>query len=476
MTSAASAAARKPLAESSAELFPATLGAPDAQPSAEAGENNLEHLRLLWTHRALLRSILGYGLLSSLALAFLIPARYQSTARLMPPDGPAGSSLALASAAMSNNAGQLGGLAGDFLGLKSNSDVFVGIISSRTVQDKLIQQFNLQKLYGDRLMEDARQDLAGHTALSVDRKSQIIAITVTDKSAQRAAAMAQAYVEELNRLASDLNTSAAHRERVFLEGRLAAVNLDLEEAEKEFSQFASKNTAIDIKEQGTAMVEAAASIQGQLIAAQSQYEGLRQIYTDSNVSVRTVKARIDELERQLQKLGGKGESTTAVSPASGDSLYPSIRKLPLLGVAYADLYRRTKIQEAVLEALTKEYELAKVQEAKEIPTVKVLDAAAVSDKRSFPPRSLIILLGTTLSFGVAVAWVFVQQAWRQAEPDDPRKLFAKEVFSTVSARLAFLSRNGSERHPAGGRSLRRHGRGRADDSASIADHDEGNSR
>jgi capsule polysaccharide export protein KpsE/RkpR len=190
-------------------------------------------------------------------------------------------------------------------------------------------------------------------------------------------------VEELNRLVADLSTSSARRERVFLEERLQGVSRDLEDAEKNFSQFASKNSAIDVKEQGKAMVEAAATLQGQLIAAQSQLEGFREIYTDNNPRVRTIKARIDELRRQLEKLGGKGESSTDVSSGSGESLYPSIRKLPLLGVTYADLYRRTRVQEAVFETLTKEYEMAKVQEAKEIPTVKVLDTPNVPDRKPF---------------------------------------------------------------------------------------------
>jgi capsule polysaccharide export protein KpsE/RkpR len=117
-------------------------------------------------------------------------------------------------------------------------------------------------------MEDARNDLAEHTAISVDRKSQIISVTVTDRSPQRAAAMSQAYVEELNNLVTELSTSSARRERIFLEERLQSVNKDLESAEKEFSQFSSKNAAIDIKAQGVAMVDAAAALQGQLIAAQ----------------------------------------------------------------------------------------------------------------------------------------------------------------------------------------------------------------
>jgi uncharacterized protein involved in exopolysaccharide biosynthesis len=228
------------------------------------------------------------------------------------------------------------------------------------------------------------------------------------------------------------------------------VNQDLEAAEKDFSQFASKNTAIDVKEQGKAMVEAAAVLQGQLIAAQSQYEGLRQIYSDNNYRVLSLKARIDELQRQLEKIGGKGESATTVSGQPGDSMYPSIRKLPLLGVTYADLYRRTKIQEAVLETLTKEYEMAKVQEAKEIPTVKVLDNADVPDKKSFPPRIFIIIFGTALGVCGAVVWVFGSEAWQGTDASDPRKLFAQEIVSTVSARITGVSENGSGKHSVNG--------------------------
>ena len=262
--------------------------------------------------------------------------------------------------------------------------------------------------------------------------------------------MAQAYVEELNHLVAVLSTSSARRERIFLEERLQAVSQDLEAAEKDFRQFASKNTAIDVKEQGKAMVEAAALLQGQLIAAQSQYEGLRQIYTDNNTRVRSVKARIDELQRQLEKLGGKGESATTVSSESGGSMYPSIRKLPLLGVRYADLYRRTKIQETVLEALTKEYEMAKVQEVKEIPTVKVLDVANVPDKKSFPPRLLIMFLGTVMALAVAATWIFGKTMWDETDATDARKLFAQEVFSTVSARMPVFSKNGSGEHSVNG--------------------------
>jgi uncharacterized protein involved in exopolysaccharide biosynthesis len=415
----------------------------------DSSNGMLESLQLLWSRRRTLLRVALYALLASTLVAFLIPARYESTARLMPPDNQSGSSgLALAAAAMAGVAGGgggggLSGIASDFLGLKSTSEVFVGVLGSRTVQDKLIQQFDLRKLYWVRRMDDARKALEKHTSISVDRKSQIITITVTDKSPQRAAAMGQAYVEELNRLVAALSTSSARRERIFLEGRLITVNEDLEAAEKDFSQFASKNTAIDVKEQGKAMVEAAASLQGQLIAAKAQYEGLRQIYTDNNTRVRTVKARIDELQHELEKLGGKNESATNVADQSSDSMYPSIRKLPLLGVRYADLYRRTKIQEAVLETLTKEYELAKVQEAKEIPTVKVLDVANIPDKKSFPPRLLIMFLGTFLACGLGVAYVLGSASWNAIDSQDRRKRFAEEIWVELKTYKPWISKNGA---------------------------------
>jgi capsule polysaccharide export protein KpsE/RkpR len=382
----------------------------------------------------------------------------------MPPDSSQSGGLAMAAAALSGGAGGLGGIASEMLGMKSTSDIFVGILSSRSVQDKLIQQFDLKKLYGDGRMEDARKDLAEHTGISVDRKSQIISLTVIDHDPKRAAAMGQAYVEELNRLVAELSTSSARRERIFLEERLQAVSKDLDSAE--FSQFASKNSAIDIKEQGKAMVEAAATLQGLLIAAESELEGLRQVYTDNNVRVRSVRARIDELKHQLEKIGGKGEDASAPSGQPQAALYPSIRRLPLLGVTYADLYRRTRVQEAVFEALTKEYEMAKVQEVKEIPTVKVLDSPNIPDKKSFPPRPLIMLLGTALAVALATTWVLGKTAWDQTDSIDPRKAFAQEVFSAVKASIPQFAHNGSGDHSGVGKSWNWTRRSRKDDEAS----------
>ncbi len=228
-------------------------------------ESAIVTLRTLWNARRILGRFAFYGLILGIVVAFAIPARYTSTTRLMPPDQQTGSGLSmLASLAGGSEegigGGSLGALAGDLLGVKTTGDLFIGILSSRTVQDDLITKFDLRNVYWDRRWEEARIDLATRTNLAEDRKSGIITIQVTDRSRERAAAMAREYVEKLNYVVNLLSTSSAHRERVFLEERLAGVKQDLESAEKEFSQFASKNTAIDIQSQGKAMVEAAATL------------------------------------------------------------------------------------------------------------------------------------------------------------------------------------------------------------------------
>jgi uncharacterized protein involved in exopolysaccharide biosynthesis len=417
--------------------------------SDEAPVNLLPYLRLFWERRKFVLHAAGYALLASILIALLLPVRYQSVTRLMPPDNQSSSGLGmLAAMAGRNNIGGLSGLAGDFLGVKSSGALFVGVLGSQTVQDRLIDEFRLMKVYHDSKIEDARTDLAEHTSVSEDRKSGIISIGVTDHDPKRAAAMAQAYVGELDRLVAQVSTSSARRERIFLEERLHAVKGDLDSAAKNFSEFASKNSAIDIPAQGKAMVEAAAVLQGQLIAAQAELSGLQQVYTENNVRVRAVRARVDELQKKLNDLGNAG---TQGGSQNVNALYPSIRKLPLLGVTYADLYRQTKIQETVYELLTQQYELAKVQEAKEIPTVKVLDEAIVPTKKSFPPRTMIVLLGTMLGIALAMMWVVGKTRWDAVDASDPRRVFVTEVFTTVNAHIPKFSRNGGSAQSNGRR-------------------------
>ncbi|MFZ3201252.1 MAG: hypothetical protein WA175_08870 [Candidatus Acidiferrales bacterium] len=414
------------------------------EPLAHPGQTReriIAKLRLIWLERKFLYRLVAAGFALTTLVAFLTPARYSSTAQLMPPDSEANSGLALAAELAGQ--GGIGGLAGDLLGMKSTGALFVGVLGSRTVEDRIVERFDLKKVYRVRLEQAARQKLAESTGISEDRKSGIISLTVTDGDPKRAAAIAGAYVEELDTLMAQLTTSSAHRERVFLEQRLEAVKQDLDSAEENFSQFASKNGMIDITEQGKAMVGSAATLEGQLVAAESELEGLKQIYTDSNVRVRTVQARIAELRHQLGVLSGGGAPPSAGDAATSDNTYPTLRQLPILGVPYADLYRRLTIEETVYETLTKQYELAKVEEAKEIPTVKVLDSPEVPEKKSYPPRLFMIVLGTLGTLALGITSVIGKSRWREMDSQDPTKLFLEEIFHGVSARMSWVSANGN---------------------------------
>ncbi|MGH9512042.1 MAG: GumC family protein [Terriglobales bacterium] len=398
------------------------------------------HASLLLEKREFIFKTTVRVLLVSTLLVFVIPAKYQSTARIMPPEqAGAGTMLALlasgagaggGSGSGSGSAG-LGALAGGILGMKTTGALYVDLLRSRTVEGGVVQKFNLQKIYRTRYEEDAIKALDQRTTIDEDRKSGVISISVMDSDPHRSRDLVEAYLTGLDSLLSNVSTSSARRERIFIEQRLVGVRSDLEDAEHQFSQFASKNSTLDIKEQGKAMVDAAAVLQGQLMAAQSELQGLEEIYTPSNVRVRSLRARVQELQNQLQKFAGNGNSPSPDELFEPKASYPTIKELPLLGVQWTDLYRRVRVQETVYELLNQQYELARIQEARDIPSVRVVDPADVPEKKSWPPRLAIILVVTILWVLVAVLWVLGSNRWSKISPEDPRKTLAVSVLDKM---------------------------------------------
>lgn len=432
---------------SAAPVLPGNGERPEASVRLD-GEHWVRDLALrLWNARALIAEVSLAGLLLASCVAFSLPLRYESTTRLMPPDQQNAMGLALLTSKVDE---QLGSLASQALGMKSTGALFIGILRSRTLEDRLITRFDLRRAYGMNLWKDARERLEANTEISEDRKSGILTLTVTDPSPQRVAVIARGYVEELDKLSAELATSAARRERVFIEERLKTVKQDLDAAAKDFSVFASRNAAIDISAQGKALLEAAASVQGQLIAAEAQASSLKQIYTENNVRVRAAEARAQELKRQIRQM--EGRDSDLKNTGSGTSTlgsYPPIRRLPVLGVTYADLFRRVKIQETVYETLTKQYELAKIQEAREIPTVRVLDPANVPEKKSGPKRLLLMAFGTFFAGFLAMTYLLASDRWRTLGQDHTIKVLAHEVqqglardYEAIRARLPWV-KNGA---------------------------------
>jgi uncharacterized protein involved in exopolysaccharide biosynthesis len=383
--------------------------------------------------RTLLRIVLA-GLVISAAIAFLIPKRYEAVARLMPPD-QSDMNTAMLGALTAKAGDAISAVAGNVLGLRTSGATMVGILESRTIQDDLINQFDLRKVYSEKRYNDTRKILEKRTNISEDKKSGIIAISVEDTNPDRAAALAKAYVTDLNTRISQLTTSSAHRERVFLEGRLQSVKLELDAATLKLSRFSSQNKTFDPQVEGKAMMEAASSLQGQLIAAETELKGLEQIYGPENSRVRAASARVAELRNKLTTMSGSSGGASDNSAAlSSSQLYPSLEQLPLLGNTYYDLARRAKIDEAVFEVLTKQYELAKVQEAKEIPSIKVLDEPVVPETKSWPPRLFIIIFGTFVALAFGCIWIMAAAGYQNLDSHDPRRLLVDRFIDPISSR------------------------------------------
>ena len=408
---------------------------------------------LLWRHRRMLARVTAIALVVSFAIAFLIPKKYKATASIMPPDQQNSGALMLAALARGGGSGlgSLGTLASSLLGGHTTTALFVNLLESGTVRGHLIDRFQLQKVYHTRYRFTTAKRLARLTKITDDKKSGVITIEVEDTDPVRARDMAQAYLDELSNLVNKTSTSSARQERIFIEHRLHDVENNLEHAQLELSEFSSKNTTVDIKEQTRAMVDTGARVQGELLVQQAGLQSLRQIYGDGNVRVKETEARIAALQKDMQQMTGSSAPLPAADSGldgaapSGDKgeLYPPLRQLPRLAVPYADLYRTVKVQEVIFELLTQQYEMARLEEAKDIPAISVIDAPGIPEKKSFPPRLILMVVLTFLSFSVAASLILFREVWSRVSPDDPRKALAAEVVPVIRRRWHALVSRGN---------------------------------
>jgi capsule polysaccharide export protein KpsE/RkpR len=382
---------------------------------------------LLWERRSFLFRVALLSVVFSTAVAFLIPKQYESTTRIMPPEQQGISTAMLAAVAGKVMPGALGSLAGSMFGMKDTGALFVQLLQSGTVQGQLVDRFDLQRVYWKRYRQDTVKKLARRTEITQDRKSGVITIVVTDTSRQRARDMAQAYVDLLDDMLIRVNTSAARREREFIEQRLVTVQSDLEKAQIALSDYSSKNTTLDVKEQTKATIDAGAKLQAELIVARSESDSIAQVYGDGNVRMRAANARVAELERELKKMSGSASGTQDQTQVE-DRLYPPLRELPALAVRWADLYRQVKVKETVFDLLTEQYEVARIEEVKSIPSVRMIDSPSWPEKKSFPPRLIIILVITVLAVFSSAMYLLIVERWRQISPHDARKLLADEMW------------------------------------------------
>lgn len=378
-------------------------------------------LERVWVKRVLFFRLVGSGIALSVVWALVHPKVYTSTTTLMPPDSSSAPNIgSLLSAGIQTPGSSL-------LSVKTPGALFLSILGSRTVLDRIVVRLDLEHHYKSKTVEGAAKNLADDTRLTDNPRSGTVNISVDANDALLASQIAGAYVEELNRVVTENSTSAARRERMFLEVRLQDLKQDLDSSAKALSEFAVKSHTIDIPSQGAATMTYEAKLRSDMEVARAELAGLEQAYSQDNVRVRSARARVEEIEQQLNKTMGQ------VDTREGDtnSAYPTVSQLPRLGVTFADLQRSVREKELIWDTLTRQYESARVQEAKEIPTVRVLDIANVPQRRSAPMRTSIVIVGTMLSTCIAFIMSLLVSAWEALDSEDDAKRLIMQIRSTA---------------------------------------------
>jgi len=305
--------------------------------------------------------------------------------------------------------------------------------------DDIIRRFNLMEHYEKKTMHDVRLILDGNTRIVVT-KEKVIKVTVEDKDPQLASDMANFYVSNLDRLNQTLSVSKARENRKFIEQRVAETQQALVKLEESLKEFQTQNRTVAIEAQSKAMIEAAAMIQAQVTAQEVQLQVMGTYLSSNNPEVARVQSSISELRKQLQIMES-GKSGKEHLP--GDRLRPAITSVPALALEYGRLMRDLKVQETLYALLVSQYEQAKLTEARDTPTVQVLDPAIPAERKSRPRISLNVLIAGILSLLIGIFWGFIREAMdrrnAQFSPQPSHSTPEDSLLSPLSPTLSSLS-------------------------------------
>jgi tyrosine-protein kinase Etk/Wzc len=344
-------------------------------------------------------------------ISLLMPNVYTATARILPPQQNQG-----AAAAFLGQLRAVGGLNTASLGVKNSVDLYVGMLDSRSVADAIIERFGLQAIFEVDTLDEARRQLKNVTTIS-SGKEGIISIEVDDKHAERAADIANAYVEELEKLNERLAVTEAAQRRVFFEKQLRQQKDALASAEVDLKKTQEQTGLIKLDEQGKVIIDAVAHLRAQIAAKEVQIGALRSFTTVHNPDRVRAEAELKGLRRELAKL----EHNTSVLETS---TFVPIGKVPEAGLEYVRKLREVKYHETLFELVAKQYEVARLDEAEETSIIQVLDKALTPERKSKPKRALIVII-TALLFGLlsALAAFFLEAAEKiRANPERAQRL------------------------------------------------------
>jgi len=379
---------------------------PSNEPPATNDEDEVSLLDLLIVLAKHKKLVLGFPLVVAILAAgitLLMPNIYTGTTRILPPQGQSSSSALLA------QLGGLAGLVGGAASIRSPNELYVGMLKSRTVADNLIERFDLNKLYEEKYQSNTRRDLENRTTITPG-KDGIITIEVDDRDPKRAAELANAYVDELFKLTKVLAVTEASQRRLFFERQFDQARDNLTKAEEAARKAMDKGGLVQVEGQGRAIIENTARLRGQITVKQVEIGAMRAFATDNNPDLQLAQQELESMKRELARIEGTSGSESG-----------NIREHDISGIDSVGLLRNVKYQETVYELLAKQYELAKIDEAKDSAVVQVMDKAIVPDRKSKPKRALIVLFSAFAALFIGILWAFVREGLARAEADPQQK-------------------------------------------------------
>jgi len=357
-------------------------------------EEEVDAMALLRVLSGKARKILGVTAASAviaLIVSLLLPVYYRAETKILPPQEK-GNNLA---AQLLGQAGGLISLAmGGAVGVKSQGELFVEMTKSRTILDHMVDRFELMKRYDEKYRQDARKRLLELLTVREERKSGIITLTVEDRDPKRASDMANAFIEELKSLAGALALSEAAQRRLFFEEQVAQAKKALSQSEDEIKAFQQRTGMFQIDAQARAIIEGIARLHAAIAAKEVEAKVLSSFATAQNPDVQRVEEEIEALRAQLAK-------TESSKGAGFDPIMPSGR-VPALGTEYLRKLRQLKYNETLFELLSKQYELAKLEEARDAVVIQVIDRAVQPEKKFRPKRALIVILSTFIGLFLSI--------------------------------------------------------------------------
>ena len=357
-------------------------------PGAKGDEISLfDVLIVLAERKRFLFKVTAAFALLAVAISFLLPPRYSATATILTPQQ--NSSMGAALAAQLGNLGGISALAGGGLGLKNPNDAYVGMLTSRTVEDAMVQHFDLMSEYHKKHLSDARKAFEKYAAVDGNGKEGQIHITIEDRDPQRAAQLANGYVDQFRSLSQHLAITEASQRRLFFEQELVLAKNKLADAEEAMKQTEQSTGLIEVNSQAKALIDSAAVLRAQIATKEVQIQGMETYATGENAQLALAQRELNALRGQLAKLGGSEDS------GSAGFIIPK-GMVPEASLEYVRKMRDVKYYETIFDILARQFEAAKLDESKQGAVIQVVDSAIAPDMRSSPKRGLIVI-GTTFA-------------------------------------------------------------------------------